>query len=49
MYIEAVGTAGVSDSCGVVQPIVTNPIVALAPGELSVSYAANSTHSRYTS
>ena len=35
MYLQVLGTAGLSDECGTVGPILTNPIVAFPPGGLS--------------
>ena len=38
VYVEIIGTAGISDSCGPVMPVVTNPIVAVDLTDLSTLY-----------
>ena len=35
LYLQVVGTAAVSDQCGTIDPTLTNPIITLAPGQLS--------------
>ena len=49
IYIEVVGTATVNDFCGLLNPVLTDPIVAVNPGEITtVSMESVTDGQRYT-
>ena len=35
LYLQVLGTAAASDQCSTVGPVLTSPIITLAPGDLS--------------